>query len=118
MNEAVDIFQKIQTLTRMLAVRHRHLPMYQVSFSTFVSYMHIHVPFNNVLLEVGGCFPRILLNMMMFIGSQSFISLPSFIFVSALVSELCKMKQNKNNSEIGYFQFNTFPGLIIHPLLT
>ena len=38
--------------------------------------------------------------------------LPSFMFVSAAVSELCELNQNKEkkNSEIGYFQFNTFPG--------
>ena len=64
------------------------------------------------------------LNMTLFIGSQSFISLPSFMCVSAAVSELRESNQNKkekkekekkNNSEIGYFQFNTFPGYIIHP---
>ena len=43
--------------------------------------------------------------------------------VSAAVSELHESNQNKkekeekkkNSSEIGYFQFNTFPGYIIHP---
>ena len=57
----------------------------------------------------------ILLNMSMFVGSQSFVSLPSFMFVSAAVSELCELNQNKKekkNSEIGYFQFNTFTGYI------
>ena len=55
--------------------------------------------------------------MPMFVGSQSFISLPSFMFVSAVVSEICeskeKEKEKKNNSEIDYFQFNSFPGHII-----
>ena len=57
--------------------------------------------------------------MPMFVGSQSFISLPSFMFVSAVVSEICeskekeKEKEKKKNSEIDYFQFNTFPGHII-----
>ena len=57
--------------------------------------------------------------MPMFVGSQSFISLPSFMFVSAVVSEICeskekeKKKEKKKNSEIDYFQFNTFPGHII-----
>ena len=57
--------------------------------------------------------------MPMFVGSQSFISLPSFMFVSAVVSEIYeskekeKEKEKKNNSEIDYFQFNTFPGHII-----
>ena len=54
--------------------------------------------------------------MPMFVGSQSFISLPSFMFVSAVVSEIRKLKkkekekEEKKNSEIDYFQFNTFPG--------
>ena len=52
--------------------------------------------------------------MTMFVGSQSFISLPSFMLVSATVSEIRELNQNKKkNSEIGYFQFNTFPGHII-----
>ena len=58
--------------------------------------------------------------MPMFVGSQSFISLPSFMFVSAVVSEICeskekkeKEKKKKKNSVIDYFQFNTFPGHII-----
>ena len=44
--------------------------------------------------------------MLMFVGSQSFISLPSFMFVSAVVSEireLKKEKKEKNNSEMDYF---------------
>ena len=56
--------------------------------------------------------------MPIFVGSQSFISLPSFMFVSAVVSEICKSKEKekeekKKNSEIDYFQFNSFPGHII-----
>ena len=43
--------------------------------------------------------------------------LPSFMFVSAVVSEIFeskeKEKEKKNNYEIDYFQFNTFPGHII-----
>ena len=58
--------------------------------------------------------------MPMFVGSQSFISLPSFIFVSAVVSEIRELKKKEKekkekNSEIDYFQFNTFPGHIIYP---
>ena len=48
----------------------------------------------------------------------SFIALPSFMFVSAAVSEICelnKKEKKKKNSEIGYFQFITFPGHIICP---
>ena len=60
----------------------------------------------------------ILLNMPIFVGSQSFISLPSFMFVSAVVSEIRESKEKKKkekNSEIYHFQFNTFPGHIIYP---
>ena len=61
--------------------------------------------------------------MPMFVGSQSFISLPNFMFVSAVVSEIRelkekekeKMEKEKKNSEIDYFQFNTFPGHLIYP---
>ena len=63
--------------------------------------------------------------MPIFIGSQSFISLPSFMFVSAVVSEIRELKEKKekekekkNNSEIDYFQSNTFPGHICYPFLT
>ena len=44
--------------------------------------------------------------MSMFVGSQSFISLPSFMFVSAVVSEIHELKEKekekeeKKNSEI------------------
>ena len=61
--------------------------------------------------------------MPMFVGSQSFISLPSFMFVSAVVSEIRELKEKKekkkkkNSSEIDYFQFNTFPRHLIYPFL-
>ena len=47
----------------------------------------------------------IILTMTMFVTSQSFISLPSFMFVSAAVSEIHGLNQNKS----GNFQFTTFP---------
>ena len=55
--------------------------------------------------------------MPMFVGSQSFISLPSFMFVSAVVSEIRELKEKekkekKKNSEIDY---NTFSGHLIYP---
>ena len=51
--------------------------------------------------------------MPMFVRSQSFISLPSFMFVSAAVSEIRESNRKKEkNSEIDYLQFNTFPGHI------
>ena len=59
--------------------------------------------------------------MPMFVGSQSFTSQPSFMFVSAPISELRESNQNnkekekEKNFEIGSFQFNTFPGHIIYP---
>ena len=57
-----------------------------------------------------------LLYMMLFMGSQNFISLPSFMFVNAAVSEIRELKQKKEkNSEIDYFLFKTFPGHIIYP---
>ena len=43
------------------------------------------------------------------------ISLPSFMFVSAVVSEIRKLEKKKNNSEIDNFQFNTVIGHIIYP---
>ena len=61
--------------------------------------------------------------MPMFVGSQSFISLPSFMFVSAVVSEIRELKEKKEkekekkNSQIDYFQFNTFPEDLIYRFL-
>ena len=52
--------------------------------------------------------------MTLFIRSQSYISPPCFMFVSAAVSEIHELNQKKKNSEIGYFQF---PGHIIYPFL-
>ena len=57
--------------------------------------------------------------MPMFVGSQSFTSLPSFMFFSAVVSEIReskeKEKKEKKKKKKNYFQFNTFPGYIIYP---
>ena len=47
-----------------------------------------------------------MLTMTMFVTSQSFISLPSFMFVSAAVSEIRDLNQNKEekkNLQSGYF---------------
>ena len=41
-------------------------------------------------------------NFTVFVRSRSFISLPSFMFVNALVSELRKLNHKKKNSEISY----------------
>ena len=64
--------------------------------------MHNTCPLYNVLLEVVCCcFPRnnILLSMPMFVRSQSFISLPSFMFVSAVVSEIRESKEKKEKKK-------------------
>ena len=37
--------------------------------------------------------------MPMFVGSQSFTSLPSFMFVSAVVSEIRELNQNKEKKK-------------------
>ena len=109
---------------------HKNLSMYQVSPSTvffFISYLHIHAPFIMYCLRLFVVvFQEInCLNMPMFVRSQSFISLPSFMFVSAVVSEIRELKEKKEkekkeekekkNSEIDYFQFNTFTGHLIYP---
>ena len=92
---------------------------FRLLLCVFFCQLHTHTcPYYNILLEVVCCcFPRndILLNMTLFVESQSYISPPSFMFVSAAVSEIHELNQNKKNSEIGYFQFNTFPGHIIYP---
>ena len=98
---------------------HRKLYMCPVSSSTvsfFFSYMHIYTcPLYNVLLEVVCCcFPRN--ELFKLVGS---ICLPSFMIVTATVSEVCELNQNKKkkekNSKLDYFQFKTFPGHIIYP---
>ena len=59
--------------------------------------------------------------MTMFVTSQSFISL---MFVSAAVSEIRDLNQNKkeqetkNNLQNGYFQFTTFPRHITDPFFS
>ena len=57
------------------------------------------------------------LTMPMFVRSQSFISLRSFMFVGAAVSEIHESNLNKEkekkNLQKSYFQFNTFPRHII-----
>ena len=87
----------------------------------FFCQLHAHTcPLYNVLLEVVCCcFPRndILLNITLFVTSQGFIS-P--VFVSAAVSEIRELNQNKKeilkkNSEIGYFHFNPFPAHTTYP---
>ena len=87
----------------------------------FFCQLHAHTcPLYNVLLEVVCCcFPRndILLNITLFVASQGFIS-P--VFVSAAVSEIRELNQNKKeipnkNSEIGYFHFNPFPAHTTYP---
>ena len=63
--------------------------------------MHNTCPLYNVLLLLFSkkYIVYILLNMPMFVGSQSFISLPSFMFVSAVVSEIRELKEKKKEKE-------------------
>ena len=58
--------------------------------------------------------------MLMFVGSQSFISLPSFMFVSAVVSEIRELKEKekekkkekkKKNSELTISNLTPFLGI-------
>ena len=61
------------------------------------------------------CFPRNELSIYLFVGSQSFMSLPSLMLVSAAVSELCESNQNKEKEKeeilkLAISKFNTFPG--------
>ena len=79
---------------------HSNLSMYQVSSST--------VFFTCTYMSPLSCIAQSCLLLVfqlrnelftsMFVRSQSFISLPSFKFVSALVSQLCKSKQNKETN--------------------
>ena len=59
----------------------------------------IHAPFIMYCSSLFVVFQEIncFLNMPMFVGSQSFISLPSFMFVSAVVSEIRELKEKKNS---------------------
>ena len=92
---------------------HKHLSMYQVSPSTvffFISYMRIHAPFIMYCLRLFVVVFQEINCLHTFKHayvrrSQSFISLPSFMFVSAVVSEIRELKkkekeEEKKNSEI------------------
>ena len=81
--------------------------------------MHIHMPIKMYWPRLFFVVFREIYNltMSMFVGSRSFISLPSFMFVDAAVSEIRELNRNKKekNLQNGYFQFNTFPRHIIDP---
>ena len=67
--------------------------------------MHIHAPF---IMYCSRLFVVLFQEITpMLVGSQRFLSLPSFMFVSAVVSEIHELNQNKEkkkkNSEICYF---------------
>ena len=82
--------------------RHKNL---HIKFS--LPQWHVHAPFIMYCSTLFVVFQeRNCLHILLFVGSQSFISLPTFMFFSAAVSELCKSnlnKEEKKNSEIGYF---------------
>ena len=76
---------------------HRNISVYQVvSFTvfSFVSYMHIHMPLRMYWLRLFFVI-FIILTMAMFITSQRFICLQSFMFASPAVSDL---NQNKKKN--------------------
>ena len=59
-------------------------------------------------------FPKyIILTMTMFVTSQSFISLPSFMFVSAAVSEIHDLNHNKKDLKTVIFNLPPFPGIYL-----
>ena len=76
--------------------------MYQVSSATvfiFVSYMHIHVPFISI---ARGCLLLFDINCLHTFKHDVIhwvTSLQSFVFVSAAVSELCELNQNKEEKK-------------------
>ena len=55
----------------------------------------------------------IILTMPMFVRSQSFISLPSFMFVGAAVSEIRELNQNKEkkNCKMAILNLTPFLGI-------
>ena len=82
---------------------HRNISMYQVSSSTvffFVSYMHVpFIMYCSRLFVVVFQEINCLHIMPMFVGSQSFISLPSFMLVSDAVSEIRESNQKKKKEK-------------------
>ena len=50
-------------------------------------------------------------NFTMFVTSQSFISLPGFMFVSAAVSEIHDLNQNKKEKKFENGNLPPFPGI-------
>ena len=89
--------------------------MYQVSSSTvffFVSYMHIHVPFMKYCSRLFVVVFQEVINMVLFVGSQIYISKPSFMFVSAAVSEIHELNRNKKKEkENSYSNLTPFLGI-------
>ena len=94
----------------------RNLSMYQVSPSTvffFISYMHLHAPFIMYCLRFVVVFQEINCLHTFKHAYVRRVSLPSFMFVNAVVSEICELKKEKEKENNN--QFNTFPGHLIYP---
>ena len=75
-----------------------------VFYSVFLCQLHthIHVPLKTYcsrLFVVVFRIVHILLNMTLFVGTQSYISPPRFMFVSVAVSEIYELKQNKKKKK-------------------
>ena len=74
----------------------------------------IHISIKNVLAETVLCgFPRkysvyIILTVTMFVTSQSFISLPCFMFVSAAVSEIHGLEPEQEGEEVWKRKFSNY----------
>ena len=117
------IFQEIQCLLNFhYDVGHQGLEIDPCTKCLFLCQLHAHTYICQSKCIGRDCFllfseKYIILTMSMFVGSRSFISLPSFMFVGAAVSEIRELNRNKEekNLQSGYFQFNTFPRHIIDP---
>ena len=101
---------------------HRNLSQV-LSFTvfSFVNYIHIHMPLRMYWPRLFLWFSKkysvyIILTVTMFVTSQSFISLPSFMFVSAAVSEIHNLNRTRRTRSLKtVIQFTTFPRNITDP---
>ena len=92
---------------------HRNLYMYQFFMFSFVNYVLTFIMYCSRLFVV---FQEMHTFEHDVHRSQNFISLPSFIFVNAAVSEIREL--NRNKKEKKNHQFKNFPGHIIYLFLS
>ena len=102
-----------RTFTRMLAVRAYIKFRFSLSLSLSATCTYICqskcIGRDCFLLFSEECIVYIILTMSVFIGSQSFISIPSFMFVGAAVSEICE--SNRKNLQMAIFNLTLFLGI-------